>query len=175
MADDNSEQAYSASSDDESYDAKEEVDRDEVKEVRKLSSKDTNRIRLWRFVVTAVVLLTAVAVTLTTYALLQQQEHENFLNAVRIVQCPNAIALHGQSIGNWLFVRISPSHFNEYCRHPSSLSNSPELLETMQLTSRKSFVKPILPSVTFSLNLPKVRMPLGPFTLYPTSNFMRAT
>jgi anti-sigma-K factor RskA len=97
MADDNSEQAYSASSDDESYDAKEEVDRDEVKEVRKLSSKDTNRIRLWRFVVTAVVLLTAVAVTLTTYALLQQQEHENFLNAVRIVQCPNAIALHEQS------------------------------------------------------------------------------
>jgi hypothetical protein len=99
MADDgNSDRSYSANSDDESYDAKEDVDRDEVKEVRKLSSKDTNRIRLWRFVVTAVVLLTAVAVTLTTYTLLQQQEHENFLNAVRTVQCPNAIAFHGQYV-----------------------------------------------------------------------------
>jgi hypothetical protein len=86
MTDDgNYDRSYSANSDDESYDAKEEVDRDEVKEVRKLSSKDTNRIRLWRLVVTVVVLLTAVAVTLTTYTLLQQQEEENFVNAVRIV------------------------------------------------------------------------------------------
>jgi hypothetical protein len=42
MADENhSDPSYSASSDDESDDENDEVDRDEVKEVRKLSSKDT--------------------------------------------------------------------------------------------------------------------------------------
>ena len=57
--------------------------RDEVGEVRKMSSKDTNRLRLWRIVVTSVILLTAFAVTFTTYSLLQQQEEENFKTAVR--------------------------------------------------------------------------------------------
>jgi hypothetical protein len=77
-----SDPSYSASSDDECYDENDEVDRDEVKEVRKLSSKDTTRIRWWRFVVTLVLLLTAFAVTFTTYILLQQQEHKNFVTAV---------------------------------------------------------------------------------------------
>jgi hypothetical protein len=83
--DENPDHSYSANSDDESYDEKEGVDRDEVKEVRKLSSKDTTRIRCWRFVVTLVLLLTAFAVTFTTYILLQQQEHENFVTAVRVM------------------------------------------------------------------------------------------
>ena len=52
-------------------------------EVRKMSSKDTNRLRLWRIVVTSVILLTAFAVTFTTYALLQKQEENNFKTAVR--------------------------------------------------------------------------------------------
>ena len=56
--------------------------RDEVGEVRKMSSKDTNRLRLWRLVVTGVLLLTALAVTFTTYTLLEQQEDENFQTAV---------------------------------------------------------------------------------------------
>jgi uncharacterized membrane protein YcjF (UPF0283 family) len=56
--------------------------RDEVGEVRKMSSKDTNRLRLWRIVVTGVLLLTAFAVTFTTYTLLKQQEDENFQTAV---------------------------------------------------------------------------------------------
>ena len=61
----------------------EEIDRrDEVGEVRKMSSKDTNRLRLWRIVVTGVLLLTAFAVTFTTYTLLKQQEHENFKTGV---------------------------------------------------------------------------------------------
>jgi hypothetical protein len=89
--DDNSERSFSANSDDESYDEKEEVDRDEVKEVRKLSSKDTTRIRCWRFVVTLVLLLTAFAVTFTTYTLLQQQEHKNFKTAVSNLICFNSI------------------------------------------------------------------------------------
>ena len=57
--------------------------RDEVGEVRKMSSKDTNRLQLWRIVVTGVLLLTAFAVTFTTYTLLKQQEDENFQTAVR--------------------------------------------------------------------------------------------
>ena len=56
--------------------------RDEVGEVRKMSSKDTRRLRLWRIVVTSVILLTAFAVTFTTYKLLKQQEDENFKTAV---------------------------------------------------------------------------------------------
>jgi hypothetical protein len=83
--------SYSANSDDDSYNEKEEIDRDEVKEMRKLSSKDTTRIRLWRFVVTLVLLLTACAVTFTTYSLLQQQEHQNFVTAVCYVICFNLI------------------------------------------------------------------------------------
>ena len=58
--------------------------RDEVGEVRKLSSKDTHRLRLWRVVVTGVLLLTAFAVTFTTFTLLKQQEDDNFQTAVRI-------------------------------------------------------------------------------------------
>jgi hypothetical protein len=79
----NPDHSYSANSDDESYHENEGIDRDEVKEVRKLSSKDTTRIRCWRLVVTVVLLLTAFSVTFTTYILLQQQEHENFVTAVR--------------------------------------------------------------------------------------------
>jgi heme/copper-type cytochrome/quinol oxidase subunit 3 len=80
--DDCVEKSYSGNSDDESYCEKEEVDRDEVKEVRKMSSKDTTRIRFWRYVVTVVLLLTAFAVTFATYTFLEQQEYENFVTAV---------------------------------------------------------------------------------------------
>ena len=59
--------------------------RDEVVEVRKMSSKDTNRLRLWRVVMTGVLLLTACVITFTTYTLLQQQEDENFKTAVRFI------------------------------------------------------------------------------------------
>lgn len=57
--------------------------RDEVGEVRKMSSQDTNRLRWWRVIVTGVLLLTALAITFTTYVLLKQQEDENFQTAVR--------------------------------------------------------------------------------------------
>jgi hypothetical protein len=70
--------------------------RDEVNEVRKMSSKDTNRLRLWRIVVTSVILLTAFAVTFTTYTLLQQQEEENFKTAVRfsLTGCDSLLTGH---------------------------------------------------------------------------------
>ena len=55
---------------------------DEVVAVRKMSSKDTNRLRLWRLVVTEVLSLTALALPFTTYTLLEQQEDKNFQTAV---------------------------------------------------------------------------------------------
>ena len=62
--------------------------RDEVGEVRKMSSKDTNRLRLWRVIVTSVLLMTAFAVTFTTYTLLVKQEDKNFKTAVRSQSFP---------------------------------------------------------------------------------------
>ena len=62
--------------------------RDEVVEVRKMSSKDTNRLRWWRVVMTGVLLLTACAITFTTYTLLEQQEDKNFKTAVRLLPLP---------------------------------------------------------------------------------------
>jgi hypothetical protein len=56
--------------------------RDEVGEVRKMSSKDSLRLSLWRLVVTCVLLLTAFAVTYTTFILLMKQEDKNFSTAV---------------------------------------------------------------------------------------------
>lgn len=79
----NSEQSYSAGADTDSYDEEEEeVDRDEVEEIRKMSSKDTSRILFSRIVVTLVLLVTAFAVTFATYTFLAKQETENFEIAV---------------------------------------------------------------------------------------------
>ena len=57
-------------------------ERDEVKEIQKMSQGDTNKIRLWRLVVTCVLLLTALAVTLTTYRVLKDEEKNDFETAV---------------------------------------------------------------------------------------------
>ena len=57
-------------------------ERDEVREVQKLASKDTTRLNVWRYVVTLVLLATAAAVTLTTYFFLKEEEQSNFLEAV---------------------------------------------------------------------------------------------
>ena len=58
-------------------------ERDEVREVEKITIKDTRRLHFWRFVVTFIILLTALAVTFTTYLLLQHEQRENFESAVR--------------------------------------------------------------------------------------------
>ena len=59
-------------------------DRDEVEEVKKSSRKDTARVRVLRFVVTGVLLVTALAVTLTTYSFLKQEEKSDFASAVSV-------------------------------------------------------------------------------------------
>ena len=56
--------------------------RDEVKQIRDMSKKDTFRVKTWRLAVTVLLLGTAVAVTATTYHLLNQEEYKNFEIAV---------------------------------------------------------------------------------------------
>ena len=73
----------SSFSDDESSTFEEEESRDEVQEIRKSSKKENFRVTSMRFAVTGILLLTAVAVTATTYHLLNQEEHGNFEIAVR--------------------------------------------------------------------------------------------
>ena len=60
-------------------------ERDEVKEVQKMARKETARVVFWRVAVTVVLLLTAVAVTLTTYRFLINEEEEDFETAVSLL------------------------------------------------------------------------------------------
>ena len=64
----------------------ESQDRDEIKEVKRLASQDTKRIRLWRFVVMITILATAAAVTASTYTLLKDEETDDFETAVSRTQ-----------------------------------------------------------------------------------------
>ena len=57
--------------------------RDEIKEIRKLSAKDTAWIRRWRYTVLILLLITAITITFITYRMLVNQESENFVTAVR--------------------------------------------------------------------------------------------
>jgi hypothetical protein len=59
-------------------------ERDELGEIRKLAAKETGRVRLWRFVVTCVLLATALAVTLTTFYSLEREEEDKFERAVSV-------------------------------------------------------------------------------------------
>lgn len=60
-------------------------ERDEKKEIHKMSAKDTFRVQLWRGAVTVVLLITALAVTLTTYKFLKAEEKNSFEVAVRLL------------------------------------------------------------------------------------------
>ena len=59
-------------------------ERDEVREMEKLAAKDTSRIRFWRFLVIGSLLVTGAAVTASTYILLLNDQHNNFVTAVSI-------------------------------------------------------------------------------------------
>lgn len=63
-------------------------ERDEVKEVRKLAEKETKRIRIWRILVSAVLLTTAIAVTVSTFAALEREEQDRFRRAVSTLHSP---------------------------------------------------------------------------------------
>jgi Tfp pilus assembly protein PilO len=57
-------------------------ERDEIKEVMKMSQKDTRRVIIWRFAVTIMLLVTAVAVTGITYKFLLDEQQEDMQSAV---------------------------------------------------------------------------------------------
>jgi len=82
-----------ASSEDPSTHSTEE--RDEVKEVMKMSQKDTRRVIFWRFVVTFMLLLTALAVTGTTYKFLADEQGEDMEAAVsKVASCLSRFAFY---------------------------------------------------------------------------------
>jgi hypothetical protein len=58
------------------------MERDEIKEVKKMSSHDSMWVRRWRYAVTGMLLMTAFIVTYITYSFLNDQEYENFVTAV---------------------------------------------------------------------------------------------
>lgn len=55
---------------------------DEVQEVHKTTQGEKRRVHVWRAIATLVLLMTAVAVTLTMHKLLKDEEHSNFETAV---------------------------------------------------------------------------------------------
>lgn len=56
--------------------------RNEVDEIKKLSSKDTSRVRRWRFLVTTCLLATAVAIATASYKFLASEQEAAFEEAV---------------------------------------------------------------------------------------------
>ena len=73
--------SISSTTEDELTPAKE---RDEVKEVKKMSSKDTRRVNNWRLAALLALCLCAAAVTFTTYYFLKNEERKSFENAVSL-------------------------------------------------------------------------------------------
>lgn len=57
-------------------------ERDEKKEVYKMSAQDTKKVQLMRLAMTLALLLTALGITLTTFKLLKEEENKNFSTAV---------------------------------------------------------------------------------------------
>lgn len=59
-----------------------EEKRDEVKEVQKRSRTDTKWVKVWRLATNLVLLLTALAISISTYNFLKAEEENNFKTAV---------------------------------------------------------------------------------------------
>ena len=60
--------------------------RDEVQEIERWSSRETARVRTWRVLVTVLLTVTGVAVSVSTYILLRNEEKHNFDEAVGDLQ-----------------------------------------------------------------------------------------
>jgi hypothetical protein len=63
----------------------EDDERDEVREIKKYTSKDTNKVRVWRAMVTCLLLATGAAVVFTSYTFLTREEEYKFKQAVSII------------------------------------------------------------------------------------------
>ena len=82
----------------ESYDSTEEDvasspsnERDEYQEVEKSTQDDTIRLQLWRVVVTIVLLSCTLAVTVTTYYVLEAENENNFEAAVSFLLATSTV------------------------------------------------------------------------------------
>lgn len=86
--------------------------RDEVKEIKKESRKDTLRVHTWRFLTAVLLLLTATAVTLTTYFLLDAEEEHNFETAVS-PSVLSSMKIHS-FILSLILISVSVSQFERF-------------------------------------------------------------
>lgn len=57
-------------------------ERDEVKEIERERQSDTDRVRTWRFLVRSTMALTALGVSLLSFAFLETENTKDFDNAV---------------------------------------------------------------------------------------------
>jgi hypothetical protein len=60
-----------------------EEDRDEVKEIQKMSRTENRLIRTWRVILLVLLVVTAAAVSSITYVLLRREEHAAYKATVR--------------------------------------------------------------------------------------------
>jgi hypothetical protein len=63
-------------------------ERDEVKEIKKITRKDTNTVRVWRILVTCLLLATGAAVVAVSYSFLTREEDYKFKQAVSSIIYP---------------------------------------------------------------------------------------
>jgi hypothetical protein len=56
--------------------------RDEVKEIQNLAKQETKNVRVWRFIVVAMILATGATVSTFTYRFLHDEEESNYESAV---------------------------------------------------------------------------------------------
>lgn len=68
-------------------------ERDEIVEVKKMSSAETNRVRVWRTLVTLCLVCSGVVITLTTYRFLEDEQVKNFEVAVRYINYRSSIVV----------------------------------------------------------------------------------
>eukprot|EP00934_Nitzschia_sp_Nitz4_P007269 Nitzschia sp. Nitz4//scaffold229_size32011//3230//7371//NITZ4_007915-RA/size32011-processed-gene-0.6-mRNA-1//1//CDS//3329542847//7259//frame0 len=92
-------------------------ERDEVQEVLNVSKRETFRVSLWRLIATGVLILTAVAVTLTTYFFLNRQKTRSF--ETQFDQFSRKVAeaamtqMHRARVSQWGFTRTLSAYVYE--------------------------------------------------------------
>ena len=63
-----------------------EAERKEIQAIEVMAFAETFRVDLWRMIVTSILLITAVAITITTFYFLDREKSRNFDTAVRLLE-----------------------------------------------------------------------------------------
>ena len=75
-----------------------EEGRDEVKEIHKMSRRETQLIRTWRVILLVMLVITAAAVSSITYVLLRKEEHAAYKATVRFLSmCTHDSTTYGST------------------------------------------------------------------------------